>query len=142
MHITEINAPFTIVERIPLPKYEYTEAEMFPDIRFSFSCKGCGTPVDVVLKPFQAGQPLDYLLEKGFVSEEMVINHNVAKPAMRSQKHLGTFVLFNMSAVSFILACDACPAKYWFVSGCGEVQPGRVLCHLSGIWYIALDTTS
>ncbi len=141
-NIIEINKPFTILSRVLLPKSEYEGTEMFPKIEFNFYCNHCHNLIYVEIEPFKTGIALTNLYaQNSFIEKSELLRNGVAKLAKSWQSHLGDLVLFNIPALYLGLRCMTCKKKYLLVFGCGEVQPGRMLCQISGIWEINTNPT-
>ncbi|MEW7292608.1 ankyrin repeat domain-containing protein [Aquimarina sp. 2304DJ70-9] len=130
---------FKIVNKILLPKSDFRESEMFPEVILKFPCKKCNETNEVKIIPFKTGTSLDILTQKKLISKEELIKNGVAKSAAKFQSHLGELIFCNLPALYEGFKCSSCSETYLIVFGSGESQPGRMTCQISGIWKVEFD---
>jgi len=136
MRELDINNTIEIIDKVLLPKSNYENKEIFPFVKFNSYCKTCNQINTIIIRPFETGHALSNLFVKNILSKELILKHGVAKKAAKWQSHLGELILFNVPALYTFNKCGNCNQLFLLVFGIGEVQPGRMVCQISGLWRV------
>lgn len=117
---------------IPQNSYEsFNEDALVVD----FTCDNCMSNIKLDL--MSNYHLLENLVDSGTMSEDEIIKNGLAKLSSKSYKHLGLFAIHsNLPAYYKIIDCMECGYKFIAVFGFGEIQNGRNILYISGIWRI------
>lgn len=121
-----------IKKNIPIGKNQY---EDFYDesLYIDFICPNSNKIISIdVLLNFHL---LENLVNKRLIQIEEITKNGMAKLTTKHNSYLGIFcVQNNLSAYYNLINCD--DKNYIVVFGFGEVQAGRNILYISGIWEI------
>jgi hypothetical protein len=104
----------------------------------TFNCCECHKPNDIILRPY---------VDSGFyafndrykqlgLTVEQIEKEAIAQKNPPSLDFLGEYSVNNLHALVKTMPCSTCQQYYLVVVGCGERQPGRMMCVYSGVWKI------
>jgi hypothetical protein len=123
-----------VQERIEPLKSHFINAELFPNAKTKYKCSRCFHENEISITPYQTGYPLSELLNKSLLGLDEMIHQNMVTPSARSSSHLGAYLVNNLPTLYFITTCANCNRDYLVIFGCGEAQPSKWMCVISGVW--------
>lgn len=104
-------------------------------LAIDFACGNCLSNIKLDL--MSEYYLLENLVDSGIMSEDEIIKNGLAKLSSKLYKHLGLFTIYsNLPAYYKIIDCLECGYKFIAVFGFGEIQNGRNVLYISGIWRI------
>jgi hypothetical protein len=134
----KIVKPFTITQKILLPKYFWEREELGKPIVIQFKCIKCFSLIHFLY---------NYYTTKGYflseiIKEQLITQEELLKNAsnIKKEEYAGAdteFFLFGRKIALYnLIECEMCKSGYLIVFGEGEVQPGRDQFEIAGVWNI------
>jgi hypothetical protein len=139
----EISGPFEMLSQAIVHCSLFEGNELFPLLKSSFTCVQCQQDVNFIIEPYKTGFSLYHLYDKNFVSIDCLLQNNtgvLSKSPLFNQCFLVVDGL--QSALYVIQKCKNCCSDYLIVFGIDEIQNGRTICKISGVWKIRLISAS
>ncbi|MEL7354696.1 MAG: hypothetical protein AAFN38_25040 [Cyanobacteria bacterium J06560_5] len=129
-------ARFTLGERV-LGEREFSYAA-FENIgqKIEFKCSECSCKNIVLLLIYRAGKPISRLLCPAgpIAKSELINNRAIREKISKSKKNEGELMVGFTSARFEMVPCHNCQKSYITIFGMDEVQMGREIVEISGIW--------
>lgn len=132
----KVNVPIRLLSQVSLPNHQFINEELWPAAITDFACLICLGRITIEIVPYRTGFDFQVLHELGYLTEDQIVQANLAKESSKRLNKLGEYLVGNLPTLYFVKACPNCREKYLVVAGCGEKQPGLWLCQISGVWHV------
>jgi hypothetical protein len=128
-----------LANKVELSQSIFEGASFAPSMTTTFKCCECNKPNDIIIRPYVASgfhAFNDHYKQLGLTAEQ-IEREAIAQKNPQSLDFLGEYSVNNLHALVKTMPCSACQQQYLVVAGCGERQPGRMMCIYSGVWKIS-----
>lgn len=121
-------------ERVDVEKDDFDGDEFSMCMESSFLCSKCQIASPISIRPYAADGfvSLNEGYEKLGLTPSIIAQHGMAKCDAN-----GMYSVIGLHPITKILCCTTCGHSHIIVAGCGEFQPSRFRCRISGVWRIS-----
>ncbi len=135
---TTIKAPFHLGKRVLDETDESWASHSANGQQVAYTCSHCHCKNKVYLGLYQTGYLVDQLFRTNtFITRaELIKNEAVRINSASDSKYLGELSLWRVPALYEQAACECCGQPFIVFFGYGEIQPGREVVQISGIWEV------
>ncbi|SHJ48168.1 hypothetical protein [Aquimarina spongiae] len=128
------------IKPVSYGKDKFINKELEPSAKTFYVCRNCKTENEIEIEPYKTGFPFFEIYRNKLIDESIILDSGMASKSIRQSEYLGEYLVLNLPTLYFKTSCKNCNSDHMVVFGCGESQPGKQICKISGVWNIPETT--